>query len=80
MWVIDIIEHPTREGKIYCCVVIDAFSLRGVGWAIDSRRRSDLATSALGMALVAGAVAVREAPASAEIPWRVIRRVGRVSR
>ncbi|MGI5200290.1 IS3 family transposase [Spirillospora sp. CA-108201] len=30
-------RHPTREGKIYCCVVIDAFSRWGVGWAIDSR-------------------------------------------
>jgi putative transposase len=51
LWVTDITEHPTREGKIYCCVVIDTFSRRVVGWAIDSRQRSDLATSALGMAI-----------------------------
>ncbi len=31
-------EHPTREGKIYCCAVIDAFSRMVVGWSIDSRR------------------------------------------
>ena len=32
----DITEHPTREGKVYCCVVLDTFSRRVVGWAIDS--------------------------------------------
>jgi hypothetical protein len=26
LWVTDITEHPTREGKIYCCAVLDAFS------------------------------------------------------
>ena len=31
----DITEHPTREGKVYCCVVLDAFSRRVVGWSID---------------------------------------------
>lgn len=44
-------EHPTREGKLYCCVVIDVFSRRVVGWAIDSAQRADLATNALGMAI-----------------------------
>jgi putative transposase len=44
-------EHPTREGKVYCCVVIDAWSRRVVGWAIDSCQRADLATNALGMAI-----------------------------
>jgi putative transposase len=51
LWVTDITEHPTREGKVYCCVVIDAWSRRVVGWAIDSAQRADLATSALGMAI-----------------------------
>jgi transposase-like protein len=23
LWVTDITEHPTREGKLYCCVVLD---------------------------------------------------------
>ena len=30
-------EHPTREGKIYCAVVLDVFSRRVVGSSIDSR-------------------------------------------
>jgi len=51
LWVTDITEHPTREGKLYCCVVLDAFSRRVVGWAIDSRQGADLATNALGMAI-----------------------------
>lgn len=37
LWVTDITEHPTREGKVYCAVVLDAFSRRVVGWSIDSR-------------------------------------------
>jgi transposase InsO family protein len=51
LWVTDIIEHPTREGKLYCCVVLDTFSRRVVGWAVDSRQQADLATNALGMAI-----------------------------
>ena len=51
LWVTDITEHPTREGKVYCCVVLDAWSRRVVGWAIDSSQRADLATNALGMAI-----------------------------
>ena len=51
LWVTDITEHPTREGKLYCCAVIDTFSRRVVGWAIDSSMRADLATNALGMAI-----------------------------
>jgi putative transposase len=47
----DITEHPTREGKIYCCAVIDAFSRMVVGWSIDSRQTGLLVTNALSMAL-----------------------------
>jgi transposase InsO family protein len=28
-----ITEHPTREGKVDCALVLDAFSRRVVGWA-----------------------------------------------
>ena len=51
LWVTDITEHPTREGKACCCVVLDVFSRRVVGWAIDSAQRADLAANALGMAI-----------------------------
>jgi len=26
LWLTDITEHPTREGKVYCAVVVDAFA------------------------------------------------------
>jgi transposase InsO family protein len=44
LWLTDITEHPTREGKIYCCVVLDAHSRRVVGWSIDSHQASSLVT------------------------------------
>jgi putative transposase len=31
LWMTDITEHPTREGKVYCCAVLDAFSRFVVG-------------------------------------------------
>ena len=51
LWVTDITEHPTREGKVYCCVVLDAYSRRVVGWSIDSTQTQALVTNALGMAV-----------------------------
>ena len=51
LWVTDITEHPTREGKVYCAVVLDAWSRRVVGWSIDSSPSAALATNALGMAI-----------------------------
>jgi putative transposase len=50
LWMTDITEHPTREGKIYCCVVLDAFSRRVVGWSVESTQTTVLVTNALGMA------------------------------
>jgi putative transposase len=46
----DITEHPTREGKLYCCVVLDAFSRLVVGWSVESTQTTVLVTNALGMA------------------------------
>ncbi len=51
LWMTDITEHPTREGKIYCCAVLDAFSRVVVGWSIDSSQTGLLVTNALGMAI-----------------------------
>ena len=50
LWLTDITEHPTREGKLYCCVVLDTFSRRIVGWAIDTTQTTLLVLNALGMA------------------------------
>jgi transposase InsO family protein len=51
LWVTDITEHRSREGKVYCAVVLDAFSRRVVGWAIDSAATAALTTNALAMAI-----------------------------
>jgi transposase len=50
LWVTDITEHPTNEGKIYGCVVLDTFSGLVAGWAIDSTQTTALVLNALGMA------------------------------
>jgi transposase InsO family protein len=51
LWVTDITEHRTREGKVYCAVVLDTFSRRVAGWSIDSSQTAAPVTSALGMAI-----------------------------
>ena len=51
LWMTDITEHPTREGKLYCCVVLDAFSRRIVGWSLDHRPTTPMVNSALAMAI-----------------------------
>ena len=51
LWVTDITEHPTREGKVYCCCVMDTFSRKIVGWSIDSVQNSTLVVNALDMAI-----------------------------
>ena len=47
VWLTDITEHPTREGKLYLCAVKDCFSNKIVGYSIDSRMKSSLAVAAL---------------------------------
>jgi putative transposase len=51
LWLTDITEHPTREGRVYCCVVLDAHSRRVVGWSIDTHQATPLVTNALAMAI-----------------------------
>jgi putative transposase len=51
LWVSDITEHPTREGKVYCCCVLDTCSRRIVGWSIDSAQDTNLVVNALDMAI-----------------------------
>jgi putative transposase len=47
IWLTDITEHPTREGKLYLCAVKDVYSNRIVGYSIDDRMKSSLAVSAI---------------------------------
>jgi len=47
IWLTDITEHWTGEGKLYLCAVKDVYSNRIVGYSIDSRMQARLAVSAL---------------------------------
>jgi transposase InsO family protein len=50
LWLTDITEHPTREGKVYCAAVLDVYSRRIVGWSIADHLRAELVVDALEMA------------------------------
>jgi putative transposase len=50
LWVADITEHPTADGKVYCAVVIDAWSRMVVGHSIADHLRAELVVDALDMA------------------------------
>ena len=50
LWCGDITEHPTGEGNVYLCAVIDAWSRRVVGWSIADHLRAELVVDALDMA------------------------------
>ncbi len=47
LWLTDITEHKTAEGKLYLCAIKDVYSNRIVGYSIDSRMKSRLAVQAL---------------------------------
>ena len=47
IWLTDITEHPTSEGKVYCCCVLDLFSRKVVGWSIDRHCDANLVNGAL---------------------------------
>jgi putative transposase len=50
LWLTDITEHRTGEGKLYLCAIKDVYSNRIVGYSIDSRMKSRLAVAALNSA------------------------------
>ncbi len=56
LWLTDITEHKTAEGKLYLCAIKDVYSGRIVGYSISDRMKSRLAVDALN-----NAVARREA-------------------
>jgi len=47
LWLWDITEHPTGEGKLYLCAIKDVFSNRIVGYSISDRMKSRIAVNAL---------------------------------
>ena len=51
VWLTDITELPTAEGKGYLCAIKDVLSRRIVGWATSDRMTSRLAAAALRTAI-----------------------------
>ncbi len=51
LWLCDLTEHRTREGKLYVAAIKDVFSNRIIGWAIDERMKARLVVSAIEMAV-----------------------------
>lgn len=51
LWVADITYVPTWVGFLYLAVVLDAWSRRVVGWAMETHLRTELVLAALDMAV-----------------------------
>jgi putative transposase len=51
LWVADLTEIATWEGKLYLAVVVDCYSRRCVGWAMAEHMRAELVVAALEMAV-----------------------------
>jgi transposase InsO family protein len=47
LWLTDITEHATGEGKLYLCAIKDVYSNRIVGYSISDRMKARLAVQAL---------------------------------
>jgi putative transposase len=57
VWLADLTEHPTREGKLYVCAIKDVWSRRIVGYSISDRMTSQIAVAALDSAVARRAAA-----------------------
>jgi putative transposase len=51
LWVADITYLPTWSGFLYLAIVLDVWSRRVVGWAMENHLRTELVLAALNMAL-----------------------------
>lgn len=51
LWLTDISEHPTGEGKLYLCAIEDACSGRIVGYSMNDRMASQLVVTTLNWAI-----------------------------
>jgi transposase InsO family protein len=51
LWVADITYIPTWSGFLYLAMVLDVYSRRIVGWAMETHLRTELILAALNMAI-----------------------------
>jgi transposase InsO family protein len=47
IWLTDITEHQTGDGKLYLCAIKDVYSNRILDYSIDSRMKASLAVAAV---------------------------------
>lgn len=60
LWLTDLTEHRTNEGKLYLCAIKDVWSNRIVGYSISDRMESKIAVDALNNAVSRRSVEGRE--------------------
>lgn len=51
LWCTDITEHPTRDGKVYCCAILDCFSRMIVTRTFSTTADTALVNNAVNMAV-----------------------------
>lgn len=73
LWVADITYVPSWSGFLYLAMVMDAYSRRIVGWAMETHLRTELILSALEMALT------QRRPEAVNVSWPVSGRLIRLA-
>ncbi len=81
LWVADLTQFATWEGKLYLAVVVDCYSRRCVGWAMAEHMRAELVVEALEMAVARrrprpGALSIIRTPAASTSRWSSSRSAG----
>ena len=56
LWLTDLTEHRTSEGKLYLCAIKDVWSNRIVGYSISDRMKSKIAVDAINSAVARRAI------------------------
>lgn len=51
LWCTDITEHPARDGKVYCCAILDCFSRMIVARTFSTTSETALVNNAVNMAV-----------------------------
>jgi putative transposase len=44
LWVTDVTQHRTGQGRLYCAVVLDVYARRVLRWSIADHPRTELVT------------------------------------
>jgi putative transposase len=58
-WCTDIPEHPARDGKVYCCAILDCFSRMIVDRTFSTTADTALVNNAVNMATANESIGVQ---------------------